>query len=46
MSKKKPYFSKKGNTEDFNYLNHQIIFTIGAVLFFGLIIILVKCGWL
>jgi len=40
----KSYFSKKVNTEDFNYMSCQVWFTLGAALFLGILFWLVKIG--
>lgn len=41
---KKSYFSKKGNTENFNYMSYQVWFTLSAALFLGILFWLVNVG--
>lgn len=43
-SSKGPYFSKKGNTKGYNYLDNQFKFIIVGVFFLLVIVGLVECG--
>lgn len=40
----KPFFSKQGNPEDYNYMAYQVKFIALAAIFVAVIVLLIEAG--